>query len=252
MKKLFLFLMPVFFLVLVNIPVQAGLYELAAEPVELDASKCFYKIDIWIDPEEKQSNSADLIINYNPAAVLLVDADNLHDGTQLPTGNAYESYVYNHADNTAGEAKITGVTFNALDKRKIFASLLFVAKSQTINFEFKFEGVGNTIDSNIAELTTNHDILSAVKSNPVEVKNYQCDLNESDLNKLEYIPVADSENENPIDTAGSKDLLSNLNSSSILLLGFCCICLVLLLILVIIYLFKKLRDQEDKDDDRRE
>lgn len=182
-------------LTFVIFPVSAASFQMTGLK-EIDSSKCLYEYSIYVDTEGKDSNAADLIIKYNPNEVSIVDADKTKSGIQIETGKAYESYVYNKADNSSGEIKLTAVRFDFLNGKELFATIPFVAKVATPTFSIKFDGIGNTYDSNIAELTTSTDLLTSVSNPSINVSNYSCALNSSQVDEIQ-LPSKNSSVQSP-------------------------------------------------------
>lgn len=155
--------------------VNAATYQLT-EVAPIDVQQCTYLANIYVDTEGSQSNAADLIIKYSPNEVEILDADELRKGTQIIPGRAYESYVYNKADDSIGDIKLTAVRFDALVGRQLFAQIPFIAKVSNPQFQMVFEGIGNTFDSNVAELDSSLDLLTNVSNSAFSVENSSCDV----------------------------------------------------------------------------
>lgn len=186
MNKLLLVLL--FILIAPIVKIHAASYTID-NIVSVNDSDCSYTLDIFIDTEGKNSNAADLIVKYNLIEATILDADPLVDGVQIITGNAYESYVYNKVEET--QIKITAVRFDSINGRYLFARIPFVAHTKNPVFQIQFDGVGNTYDSNIAELTTSLDLLTSVHDLPIQTPNYQCSLTPNQINNI-VLPVKDS------------------------------------------------------------
>lgn len=186
MNKLLLTLL--FILITPMVKIHAASYTLD-NIGSVNDSDCSYTLDIFIDTEGKYSNSADLIIKYNLIEATILDADPLVDGVQIIPGNAYESYVYNKVEEN--QIKITAVRFDSINGRYLFAKIPFVAHTKNPVFQIQFDGVGNTYDSNIAELTTSSDLLTSVRDLPFQTSNYQCSLTPSQISNI-VLPIKDS------------------------------------------------------------
>lgn len=188
-----LLLVLVFVLIVPIVKIHAASYT-QANIVSLNDDDCSYTLDIYIDTEGKNSNAADLIIKYNLTEVTILDADPLVDGVQIIPGNAYESYVYNRVE--GNQIKITAVRFDSINGRYLFAKIPFVAHANNPVLQIRFDGVSNTFDSNIAELTTSLDLLTSVHNLPIQTSNYECSLTTNQINNI-VLPVKDS-SETPI------------------------------------------------------
>lgn len=147
-------------------------------------NQCTYKLDVYIDPENKISNAADLILQYNSNEVSIIDVDKNIEGIQVFPGKAYESYVYNKVNEVKSEIVLTGVSFKGVREKTLFASVLFVARVKDPKFNIYFDAVGNTLDSNIAETTTSLDLLTSTYNNSFSVTDYNCRLSEEELNSI--------------------------------------------------------------------
>ncbi len=183
-----LLLVLVFVLIAPMVKIHAASY-IQDNIVSLNDDDCSYTLDIFIDTEGKYSNSADLIIKYNLTEVTILDADPLVDGVQIIPGNAYESYVYNRVE--GNQIKITAVRFDSINGRYLFAKIPFVAHTKNPVFQIQFDGLDNTYDSNIAELTTSLDLLTSVHNLPIQTSNYECSLTPNQINNI-VLPVKDS------------------------------------------------------------
>jgi len=161
----------------------AATYQMA-DLVELDKSKCLYSVSIFIDTEGVDSNAADLLIKYDPNEVTVIDVDKLTSGVQVVTGIAYESYVHNQAEDSKGIIKITGVRFDYLNGRELFAQIPFVAKVANPSIQINFEGIDNTYDSNVAELKTSYDLLNRVENIKLAPANYKCTLTPAQISSI--------------------------------------------------------------------
>jgi hypothetical protein len=113
-------------------------------------------INININTGSNTSNAADIIINYNPSEI---------DVIQVTGGSAYESYAGNVIDASAGRIRLTGFSITGtLSGSRVFGTIKFRSKPnvESTSLTIVFSGVGNTLDSNIAETNTSTDILGSV------------------------------------------------------------------------------------------
>jgi hypothetical protein len=219
MKKLVIFLILATFLTPLSL--NAASYKVSSLG-EVDSTRCLYTAGIIIDTEGKDSNSADLIVEFNESEISILDADKTRSGVQVVPGNAYESYVYNNVEGS--EIKVTAVRFDSLNGSRTFIEVPFVAKSAEVNFKIKFLGIGNTYDSNIAELTTSNDILTKVEEAKLTPANYNCNLNEQQINAIELPQTEEAQKSD--------------NSVLVGLFFSFGTCLSLLLVYVLLFLFK--------------
>lgn len=117
---------------------------------------CVSEISILVDTKSDSSNAADIEISYNKNEIEVIEV--------LP-GNAYEVYFINEIDDSSGTIRLASGSFmGVLSGQKTFATIRFASKGNTVdsNFRIKFEGVGETKDSNIADSTTSKDLLTSV------------------------------------------------------------------------------------------
>jgi hypothetical protein len=178
-KILFTFLFSLFFVNSVN----AATYQLT-DISPFDVEQCTYLANVYVDTEGAESNAADLILKYSPNEVEILDADDIRKGIQIIPGSAYESYVFNKADDSTGVIKLTAVRFDAFVGRELFVQIPFIAKVSNPQFQIVFEGIGNTFDSNIAELDSSLDLLNGVSTSNFNLENSNCDLANIDRTKV--------------------------------------------------------------------
>lgn len=126
---------------------------------------CTSSINILVDTETKDSNAADIEFYYNPSQITILDSVPNIANKQIKPGDAYESYFGNIIDETTGKIVLTGGSFvTNLNGNKTFATVEFQSKPgvTSTSFTIKFDGVGATKDSNVAEATTSDDLLTSV------------------------------------------------------------------------------------------
>lgn len=144
----------------------------------LPIGECKKRVDIEIDVGTTESNASDLEIIYNPGEITILDSDPNQDGVQIRTGNAYQSYFYNQVFQNTGRIKIATLSFsNFLSGRRLYASIEFTSQPNitSTNFTILFNGIGNTLDSNIADRFTNFDILTSVQNGSYTFVDTPCD-----------------------------------------------------------------------------
>jgi hypothetical protein len=126
---------------------------------------CTRTLTLLINATGESSNAAEVEINYDPAQIQIIDSNSGASGIQVETGDAYEAYVFNEVDTLNGTIKVAGLSFiQNLNSQKVFARINFqstLAASAT-QFDIRFDGVGDTFDSNIADSNTNLDLLTSV------------------------------------------------------------------------------------------
>ncbi|MCS7317422.1 MAG: carboxypeptidase regulatory-like domain-containing protein [Candidatus Dojkabacteria bacterium] len=155
--------------------------------ITLPNSGCSVSVDIQIELGSHQSNAADIEINYNPNEITIVDSDSIENGIQIKPGNAYESYFYNQVFQNIGKIKVAGMSLNSyVSGIKKFATIEFIPQNgiNSTTFTITFNGIGNTLDSNIAEKNTNVDLLNSVVNGTYYFGNVSCNnqINNQDVN----------------------------------------------------------------------
>jgi hypothetical protein len=126
---------------------------------------CSYTADIRINAGSNTSNAADVIVQYDPAKLQILDANPNINGVQIFQGNAFETYLGNLVDQNSGTIRLTGASSGRLlQGSAIFGSIRFLAKSGVTNasLSIKYDGLNNTRDSNIAIYQTSLDALASV------------------------------------------------------------------------------------------
>ena len=138
---------------------------------------CRNGINIMADATGRDSNAADIELYYNPSEIDIIDSIANIPGTQIKPGEAYETYFGNEVNNTTGRIRLAGASFvSSLNARKVFATIEFTSKPgiTTTSFAIKFDGVGATLDSNIADASTSDDLLSSVTNGTYTFKTGNC------------------------------------------------------------------------------
>lgn len=125
---------------------------------------CVHTLVIDIDAAGENVNAADIEINWNPAEVEIIDSDSNISGTQIGVGNAFEAYFGNQVDASNEIIRLAGGSFTgSLSSKKTFATIKFRSKTgiTSTDFDIRFDGVGDTLDSNIADASTSNDLLTS-------------------------------------------------------------------------------------------
>lgn len=137
------------------VPAWAARFDLVPASDQILAN-CEETFQVFADVTGESSNTADLIIFYNPAQVQVA---------QVTPGDAYQTYVANQIDNGIGRIRMTALSVgDNLTSRKLFATVRYTASNAATNVQFtvQFNGAGATTDSNIADSTTSLDLLAGV------------------------------------------------------------------------------------------
>jgi hypothetical protein len=128
---------------------------------------CQRSVDIIVDATGQSSNAVDVEIHYNPGQITIIDSEPDISGIQVKAGNAYESLFYNFVDPATGTIKISAGSFvNKLTSLKSLATIEFTssASATAAAFTIKFDGAGQTLDSNVADSQTSTDLLTSVSN----------------------------------------------------------------------------------------
>ncbi len=163
---------------------------------------CISNVNVDIDSEGSSSNAAEVIINYNPSEIEIIDQDPNITGIQVRGGNAYQNYIYNIVDTTNGRITLAGASFNSfLQSRRVFATIQFrsLASIATTNFTIQYSGFGVTNDSNIADSTTNLDLLDGVTNATYDFEVANCQTSTS-VPQVEFLNISNGQTDVPLDS----------------------------------------------------
>jgi len=127
---------------------------------------CVSTVDIMVNTGSNTSNAANIIINYEPSEITIIDANSMKSGTQIEIGTAYESYADNVVDTSSGTIRLTGFATNTgFSGQGVFGTIQFRSKAGVTNTKLTIDfTLGDTLDSNIAEVNSSDDILGTVKN----------------------------------------------------------------------------------------
>lgn len=138
------------------------------------ASGSFYEacqtadIDVLINTNNTNTDSANIIIGYDDAVTSIQDDDPGLAGIQITPGTAYNNYASYTVNEVDDNILMTGYNvtspYNSGSEYDVFGSFTLVPLSTgTANLTIDFTPA-ETIDSNIAEAITSNDILNAVEN----------------------------------------------------------------------------------------
>jgi hypothetical protein len=156
------FVLPLFF----GVSTSAATFDLTPSTDTFEIG-CTTELVISIDATGESSNAAEIIINYDPTDIDIIDSDSTKSGTQIQTGNAYSTYFYNDVDEGTGEIRLAGASYSDyLTSQRVFGIIEFegLPGAGSTTFTIDFDGAGSTFtfDSNIADSSTNLDLLTGV------------------------------------------------------------------------------------------
>lgn len=128
---------------------------------------CQTSASIIINTDNTSTNAADIIVDYDPNQIEIIDSSSNQSGIQIKTGSVFSDYAGNVVDSKNGTIKLTGFSSSSpFYGSGVFATIQFKPKTNSNNgyFSIRFTGTNpsNTLDSNIADATTNNDNLSSV------------------------------------------------------------------------------------------
>jgi len=117
-----------------------------------------YQQKVIIDAHDLKSSGAEVIINFDPHTVEIVDQDSQTDGIQIKPGPLYLNYYENLVDAESGVIRISATDKNSgllstiINFPSVFATFDFrpIKESSALEFNFKFEN-GKTNDCNVFE-----------------------------------------------------------------------------------------------------
>lgn len=156
--------------------VKAATFEFAPATGSIP-SACSYEVEVMVDTAGAHSNAADIEIHFDPTQITVLDSNPSITGVQVRNGTAYDSYVYNNVDNSSGLIRVAaGSLMGELVGRKTFVGIKFQAKSgaSVADFSIYFTGSGNTLDSNVADTSTNLDLLTGVTNGHYTFNSTSC------------------------------------------------------------------------------
>ncbi len=193
-------------------PVDAARFEIrpatAAFPVE-----CTRSFEIYADATGESSNAADLILFYEPSKIVIEDQDPDIPGKQVQTGNAYQAYASNQVDEGLGRIRMTAFSIgNNLTTDRIYARVEFstLPGVTSTTFTIQYTGVGDTLDSNIANSVNNLDLLTGVQNATYTFSPGLCEEDNISPN-IEFIDPPSGANGVPLDQNVRIRLTDNLS-----------------------------------------
>jgi hypothetical protein len=180
---------------------------------------CSYAADIKVNAGSNLSNSADIIIDYDPAKIEIIDSMPNVAGTQIKSGLAYEAYFGNQVDTSAGKIRLTGGSFtSSFTGDDLFATIQFKGKPGATNgsFVIYFTGAGatNTYDSNIAVAQTSQDSLGSVTNASFNFAPGSC-VSDSSAPAVMFITPANGGSNIPVSSPVKVQITDNLSGVNI-------------------------------------
>lgn len=154
---------------------------------------CRSAINIDANVSGQTSNAADIEVQYNPAEIDILDSNPNIPGTQIKSGNAYETYFGNEVTPSLSRIRLAGASFvGNLTTRKTFATIEFQSRPgvTSTSFQIRFTGVGATLDSNIADSSTSDDLLSSVTNGNYTFRTDFCQVDREPPRIINQSPTA--------------------------------------------------------------
>lgn len=143
---------------------------LEIEPAVETLGSCYLNLDVYIDATGETVNAADIEIHYDNRVLSVEDQESMV-GFQITEGDAFETYWGNISYNDEGRTFLTGGAFPNtlvnLSSRELFAQIKFKYTGHgdnTVPVIIRFDGIGDTLDSNIADSLTGDDLLTSVQN----------------------------------------------------------------------------------------
>jgi hypothetical protein len=140
-------------------------------------TSCKGEVDIFIDATNESSNGADIELRYNPSQIQIIDSISDASGIQILQADAYDTIFFNDVNESTGTIRIAAGSFvKKLSSSQKFATIEFVPKDgvTSSNITIRFDGVGQTFDSNVADSSTSYDILKSVTNLTFNVSKGEC------------------------------------------------------------------------------
>lgn len=177
---------------------------------------CINKITVDIDSTGQVSNAADLVINYDPTRITIVDSNTNSPGVQIKSGNAFDGYFYNNVDTGAGVIRLSGGSQVTLNSKKVFAEIEFYSSNSATSssFDIKYDGVGITTDSNIVDASNNNDLLTSAVDATYTFVSGQC-AQDGDAPGVSYTSPSLNQNNFPVDGNVTFRLTDDLSGSDL-------------------------------------
>ncbi len=149
---------------LYDFPVDAATFEF--EPSTQIFNSCSATVDLYIDVTGQTATAADIEIFYPEDLITISDADLGTAGVQITEGTAFPTYFGNQVKQSSGQVLLsaaaiscvpptTSPSYRLVNQRVKFASITMNYKSNdpgTVILDIRYEGTGNTTDSNIASI----------------------------------------------------------------------------------------------------
>lgn len=156
------------FLFLVT-PISAASFKISPSSGKFNQN-CTSSVDVILDAESGSTNAADIIIDYDPSQIEVL---------QMKNGTVYTDYFGNVVDATNGVIRLTGASFTGtVTGSGVFATIEFkpLTSSGTASFNIRFTGAHpyNTLDSNIADSATSNDLLSSIQNGTFTIDSGSC------------------------------------------------------------------------------
>ncbi|MDQ6985028.1 MAG: Ig-like domain-containing protein [Candidatus Dojkabacteria bacterium] len=125
---------------------------------------CNKTVVININATGASSNAAEILLSYDPAQIKVIDSYPGTPGTQVLTGNAFQTYFFNEVNPVTGRIKIAAFSvLNDLTGPATFATIEFTSLVSSTNASFTIiEDEGGYEETIIADSATNNNILTSV------------------------------------------------------------------------------------------
>ena len=156
------------------------------------------RADILLDTDGNSTGGADLELNYDNSRIAIVNSDCSTLATQIYHDSQFDNYVNNHVTTnkiTLGSYNNPGSDYNGNGR---YAYFYFTVLDGNGDYDLDFEfTLGDTTDTNLAELGTGNDILDVADSYTI---------NFADDDNIPYV-----NNQNPTISATNVQVISDIH-----------------------------------------
>jgi len=162
-KSVFSFILVILFGITLSVPTYAASFNMNPASKTFERG-CKRSVDVMMNVSGEFTNAAEVEIEYDPTKIDIVDSIDNQDGTQIKEGSAFQVYNFNSVDETNGIIKLAGFSFVPVNTNVKFGTIEFISlnAADTTGFNIRFDGEGETKDSNIASSVNNTDLLDSV------------------------------------------------------------------------------------------
>lgn len=190
-KLLILGILAGFFLLFSGNKLEAASFNFVPAAADL-VGNCASQVDIYIDASGESSIAADILITYNTTQITILDTDGGQAGVQITPGPAFTTYSANLTNTSTGEITLAGDNIDTgipLTTNALFATINFqsIPPTAASNFNISFTGIGDTLDSNIADSNTFDDLLTSVTNGTYTFNSNPCLIGDATAPSVTFV-----------------------------------------------------------------